>query len=1160
MASQYHHQEVERRWQQAWERDGVFRVSDDQLVNPQYVLDMFPYPSAQGLHVGHPEGYTASDIYARFLRARGKSVLHPMGFDSFGLPAENYAIKTGTHPAKTTADNIENMRRQIKSLGFSYDWEREVITSDPKYYQWTQWIFIQLFKHGLAYEADAPINWCPKDKTGLANEEVVDGKCERCGAAVTKKQIKQWLVKITDEKYIERLLHGLDDLDWPESIKTLQRNWIGRSEGAEIQFPISNSQIPKKSKASNVNSQNNNPVITVFTTRPDTLFGATYMVLSPEHELVDAITTDKQRKAVDQYKKEAAAKSDLERTDLAKDKTGVFTGAYAINPATHKKIPIWIADYVLSSYGTGAIMAVPAHDERDHAFAQKYTLPIIQVIKPPRVMPKMSPPLGSAAAWGMQDSDVEYTCWTGDGEMVNSGEFDGMDSVEFKKKIVAWLAHKSAGRTCLVIHGLSGHKRENWFPWLKDELKKRGWNPIVPTMPGAGHPTQDGWEKEMATHDQEINERSFLVGHSLGCAAILYHLQQKGQQVDTVILVAPTNPLQKWEQLKKNHPSADWDAVMSMNQEGAYDWQKIKSLARRFVIVYSDNDPYVDQESIEYYKLHLPEAEYHLYPGKSHFSETTGGITALPEILQFFPLEPLAKVAINYKLRDWLFSRQRYWGEPIPIVHCEQCKENVESTPWILHFYETPFRKILSGEKTIETRALNPDEPDRYFADIQAGDVIKGVLKGTNESLYLRVTKQYQFRNLEEFHQHRDLLGKLRAHFDPTLEELKEFYALTPDYVDRIQKNGLVAWEFIRIQPGQVPVPEDQLPLELPDVEKYEPTGTGQSPLAAITDWVNTTCPECGGSAKRETNTMPQWAGSNWYFLRYCDPHNDTQLADPEKLKKWLPVNMYIGGAEHAVLHLLYARFIYMFLYDIGTVPQECGEEPFIVLKNQGLIMGEDGQKMSKSRGNVINPDDVVREYGADVLRMYEMFMGPFEDAKPWSTQGIVGVRRFVEKVWESRKKISTEDIEEPMIMHQTIRSVTEKIPAFRFNTCISDLMKWSNAWGEHIGKNEFTTFLKILAPFAPHLAQELWYQLGHDGYIEKEPWPTFDKSKIVETETTYAVQVNGKLRDMITVTAGTEEADVVSAARASEKVDKHLTGEPRKTIFVKDKLVNFVG
>ncbi len=832
MAREYNHQEVERKWQAAWERDGVYHVSDSPASASAYVLDMFPYPSAQGLHVGHPEGYTASDIYSRYLRARGTTVLHPMGFDAFGLPAENYAIKTGTHPAKTTQENIDNMRQQIKRLGFSYDWEREVITSDPRYYKWTQWIFIQLFKHGLAYESDAPINWCPKDKTGLANEEVIDGKCERCGTPVTKKQIKQWLVKITDAKYIERLLHGLDTLDWPESIKTLQRNWIGRSEGAEIKFEILN---PKSETNSNSKAINSKQYITVFTTRPDTLFGATYMVLSPEHQLVDVITTDKQKKTVDKYKKEAAAKSDLERTDLAKEKTGVFTGAYAINPANEKKVPIWIADYVLSSYGTGAIMAVPAHDERDHAFAEKFKLPIVQVIKPARVMPAMNPPMGSAAAWGMGDSDLEYTCWTGDGQMMNSGKYDGLDSVEGKEKIIADLEKKGVGRK-----------------------------------------------------------------------------------------------------------------------------------------------------------------------------------------------------AVNYKLRDWLFSRQRYWGEPIPIVHCEKC--------------------------------------------------------------------------------------------------------------------------------GNVAVPEDQLPLELPNVEKYEPTGTGESPLAAISDWVNTTCPECGGPAKRETNTMPQWAGSNWYWLRYCDPRNNTQLADPEKLKAWLPVDMYVGGAEHAVLHLLYARFIYMFLYDIGAVPQEVGEEPFAVLKNQGLIMGEDGQKMSKSRGNVINPDDVVDKYGADVLRMYEMFMGPFEDAKPWSTQGIVGIRRFVEKVWDVGARTAPDAAaSDDVLVHGTIKSITEKIEQFRFNTCISDLMKWSNAWSGPVNQSEFEIFIMLLAPFAPHLAQELWSQLGHDSYIAQEQWPAYDEFKIVETEITYAIQVNGKVRDTITVPAATDEQGTIQIALQQEKVQKHLKGEPKKTIFVKDKLVNFV-
>ncbi len=1027
MAREYNHQEVERKWQAAWERDGVYHVSDSPASASAYVLDMFPYPSAQGLHVGHPEGYTASDIYSRYLRARGTTVLHPMGFDAFGLPAENYAIKTGTHPAKTTKENIDNMRQQIKRLGFSYDWEREVITSDPRYYKWTQWIFVQLFKHGLAYEAAAPINWCPKDKTGLANEEVIDGKCERCGTPVTKKQIKQWLVKITDEKYIERLLHGLDNLDWPESIKTLQRNWIGRSEGAEIDFNIV-PQLPKKvvllhgfqgdpdtgwkawlipllqqagvevhapklpgddkpqlerhleiidelgvdkdtviighslgcataleyiqqrkAKVGHVilvapplpsarlaeagaypaGVQNYStwsfdasaikrlaarrtiiadlhddkvslpeprqlaqdieaelleevaprphfanrgigpfaaPIIAnavapglttpirVFTTRPDTLFGATYMVLSPEHELVDVITTEEQRTAVEQYKEEAAAKSDLERTELTKYKSGVDTGAKAINPMTGKPISIWIAEYVLSSYGTGAIMAVPAHDQRDFEFAKRHNLEVIPVILPPRHINTdldfaVPPPLAHEIKPGESVMDIQLksvdtkiemlkagqACYPKEGVMINSGMYNHMESADCRRQMLA-------------------------------DLEKKG----------------------------------------------------------------------------------------------------------------------------------------------------------------------VGKKAVNYKLRDWLFSRQRYWGEPIPIVHCEKC--------------------------------------------------------------------------------------------------------------------------------GNVAVPEDQLPLELPNVEKYEPTGTGESPLAAISDWVNTTCPECGGSAKRETNTMPQWAGSNWYWLRYCDPHNDTQLADPEKLKQWLPVNMYIGGAEHAVLHLLYARFIYMFLYDIGTVPQECGEEPFAVLKNQGLIMGEDGQKMSKSRGNVINPDDVVDKYGADVLRMYEMFMGPFEDAKPWSTQGIVGIRRFVEKVWDVGARTAPDAAaSDDVLVHGTIKSITEKIEQFRFNTCISDLMKWSNAWSGPVNQSEFEIFIMLLAPFAPHLAQELWSQLGHDSYIAQEQWPAYDEFKIVETEITYAIQVNGKVRDTITVPAATDEQGTIQIALQQEKVQKHLKGEPKKTIFVKDKLVNFV-
>jgi len=791
MTDRYDHLLIEPKWQKRWTDEAVFRV-EAPGTTASYILDMFPYPSGDGLHVGHPEGYTATDIIARYLRMRGRTVLHPMGWDAFGLPAENAAIKKGIHPRVVTEQNVANFKRQIQSLGLSYDWDREVNTTDPKYYRWTQWIFLQLYKRGLAYEKEAPIWWCPKDKTGLANEEVVDGKCDRCGTTVEKKMLKQWMLKIT--AYADRLLDGLEKLDWPEGIKSLQRNWIGKSEGAEIDFTIDDHHV------------------TVFTTRPDTLFGATYLVLSPEHELVDHITTPPQKKAVEKYIKSVAAKSDLERTSLEKEKTGVFTGAYAVNPVNQEKIPVWIADYVLASYGTGAIMAVPAHDERDHEFAKKFELPIVNVI---------------------HTDDKHDGAWSGEGVMMNSGAYDGLPSEVARIKIVG---------------------------------------------------------------DLERTSR--------------------------------------------------------------------------------------------------------------------------------------AKSTVQFKLRDWVFSRQRYWGEPIPLIHCPTC--------------------------------------------------------------------------------------------------------------------------------GVVPVSEEQLPLTLPDVKKYEPTGTGESPLAAIKDWVNTTCPKCGSKAKRETNTMPQWAGSCWYYLRFCDPHNDQEFASAAALKSWLPVDVYVGGAEHAVLHLLYARFWHKVLFDAGHIPSEVGDEPFKKLKNQGLVLGPDGEKMSKSRGNVINPDDIVTEYGADTLRMYEMFMGPFEDAKPWDTNGIVGVRRFLEKVWRARTRRIDGPV--PDRVHRYVKQVGDGIDQFRFNTCVSDLMKWVNEWkNESVTTAEFETFLNVLAPFAPHLSEELWAELGHADLISKQLWPNYDPSKIKETSVTIAVQVMGKLRSTLQVTAGLTEAEVVTLAKAEPKVAKYLTSTPKKTIFVTDKLVNFV-
>lgn len=846
--SKYPFESIEPKWQKYWDDNKTFKVTEDEKFPKEkrmYVLDMFPYPSAAGLHVGHPEGYTATDIYCRYLRMNGYNVLHPMGYDAFGLPAENYAIKTGTHPKTTTNANIEHFTQQIKSLGFSYDWDRCVSTCDPDYYKWTQWIFLQLYKKGLAYEAETPINWCPSCLTGLANEEVKEGKCDRCGSQVTHKTIRQWILKITD--YADRLDNDLEGLDWPESVKAMQHNWIGKSTGAEVTFTVADKEGKPTDKK-----------LTVYTTRCDTLFGATYMVVSPEHKIISDITTAEQAEAVKKYQEEAAKKSDLERTDLAKDKTGVFSGSYAINPVNGKLIPIWIADYVLISYGTGAIMAVPAHDDRDWDFAKKFNLPIIEVLK--------------------SEVDVQTQAWTQDGIHVNSEFLDGLNKKDAIAKMLEFLEEKKIGRK-----------------------------------------------------------------------------------------------------------------------------------------------------------------------------------------------------AINYKLRDWVFSRQRYWGEPIPLVHCPDC--------------------------------------------------------------------------------------------------------------------------------GTVPVPEEELPLTLPEVKTYQPTGTGESPLAAIDSWVNCKCPKCGKDAKRETNTMPQWGGSCWYYLRYLDPKNEKAFCSPEAEKYWMPVDLYIGGAEHAVLHLLYARFWHKVLFDCGVVTTK---EPFQRLVNQGMITSfafqrknktlvpvdeveeKDGKyyekatgeeleqivaKMSKSLKNVVNPDDEIKAYGADSVRMYEMFMGPLTMSKPWATQGIVGIHRFLEKVWTvSEKPMNDIDIagklEDKALISarktfaQTIKKVTDDTATLNFNTAISQMMIFINEVSKlpEVPKAMWSDFVKVLSPYAPHLGEELWQKLGNSESIAYVQWPTFNEEYTKDDMKTIVVMVNGKKRDTFEAAPGTADDVLKETALARDGVKKFTDGfEIVKCIIVKDKLVNLV-
>ena len=800
----YNHKEIEKKWQRYWEEHKTFKTTEEEAKPNYYALDMFPYPSGQGLHVGHPEGYTATDIISRMKRMQGYNVLHPMGWDAFGLPAEQYALNTGNSPREFTKKNINNFRRQIKSLGLSYDWDREVNTTDPAYYKWTQWIFEQLYKRGLAYEAEIPVNWSPDLGTVVANEEVIDGKTERGGFPVIRKPMRQWVLKIT--AYADRLIDDLDDLDWPEAIKEQQRNWIGRSVGASIKFALENDAETK---------------IEVFSTRPDTIFGASCLVLAPEHDLVAKLTTSEQKAAVDDYIDEVAHKSDLERTDLAKDKTGVFTGSYVINPVNGQKVPVWIADYVLASYGTGAIMVVPAHDERDYEFAKKFDLPIIPVI---------------------EGGNIEQEAYTGEGKHINSDFLNGLNKEDAIAKAIAWLEEKGIG------------------------AKK-----------------------------------------------------------------------------------------------------------------------------------------------------------------------------VNYRLRDWTFSRQRYWGEPIPVIHWED------------------------GETTL--------------------------------------------------------------------------------------------------------VPEEELPLYLPATNDIKPSGTGESPLANLEDWVNVV-DENGRKGKRETNTMPQWAGSSWYFLRYVDPHNHEAIADKAKLEKWLPVDLYVGGAEHAVLHLLYARFWHKFLYDLGVVPTK---EPFQKLVNQGMILGNNHEKMSKSKGNVVNPDDIVEQYGADTLRLYETFMGPLDASIAWSEDGLNGAYKFVNRIWnliiddedKLRDRITTiNDGKLDKVYNQTVKKVTEDYQALHFNTAISQLMVFVNDCykADSLPLEYVEGFVKLIAPIVPHIAEELWTKLGHVGSIAYAKWPTYDESKLVENVVEIVVQVNGKVRQHLQVAKDASREELQTLALNDDKIKQELAGkEVKKVIAVPGKLVSIV-
>ncbi|HPV70628.1 MAG TPA: leucine--tRNA ligase [Candidatus Magasanikbacteria bacterium] len=950
--SRYDSKKIEKKWQKNWQERGLYKTKEDKNKPKFFVLDMFPYPSGAGLHVGHPKGYIATDVVARFKMMQGFNVLHPMGWDAFGLPAENYALKNKVHPSVATEKNIQTFKKQLELLGFTYDWDREVNTTDPTYYKWTQWAFLEMFKRGLVKESYEPINWCPECKTGLANEDLENGLCERCGSVVERKPLRQWVIKITD--YAEKLLNDLDQLpDWEDSIKEMQRNWIGKSEGALVRFWL-------KAGAQKENLE-------IFTTRPDTLFGTTYIVVAPEHPLLTKLEKEiTNLTEVRDYLSQAKNKSDLERTDLAKEKTGIrLEGVTAVNPANGEELPVFVADYVLIGYGTGAIMAVPAHDERDWEFAKKYSLPIREV-----VIKQFGERLSGAI------------------------RRDGVAAVLMYKNKV------------LVLH----------------DKKYNIWR-----LPAGGYESKEN-DQQTLTREilEETKYKNFKIKDFLGTIeanfdvrferGVFRHKYQRGYLVDL---------LDEEENNQVDPDHIDWD----------YFWCDYKEAMKNFAL---NKESWGEEEFVR----RVFESKERCFSGNgvtvnSGFLNGLTTVEAKTKMIAWLEKEKIGQRKIQYKLRDWVFSRQRYWGEPIPLINCEKC--------------------------------------------------------------------------------------------------------------------------------GWVPVPEKDLPLELPKVKQYEPTGTGESPLANIKEWVNTKCPQCGQTARRETNTMPQWAGSCWYYLRYEDPKNNKALVDKQKEKYWSPVDLYVGGAEHATRHLIYARFWHKFLFDIGVVNYP---EPFTKLQHVGLILAEDGRKMSKRWNNVINPNDIVGEYGADAMRLYEMFMGPFGQPCAWNTNGVVGMRRFLEKVWGLFENLTkrgwSEETDRSLKreLEKTVKKITADINDLKFNTAISQLMILVNQLKEDsvVSRADFSKTVQLLAPFAPHLAEELWSSLGNKESVFKSVWPEFNSELAKDETIVLAIQVNGKLRETLEAAAEIGEDQAKILALQSPKIQKWLEGkEPKKVIFVKGKLINIV-
>ena len=1149
----YNFKAIEKRWQKYWEKEKLFQLNISKARRPFYNLMMFPYPSAEGLHVGGVFTFTGVDTFGRYKKLQGFDVFEPIGLDGFGIHSENYAMKIGEHIRDVSRRTEKNFYRQLRAIGNMYDWSRTVETYKPNYYKWTQWLFLQLYKKGLAYRKQAKVNWCPWCKTVLSDEQVIAGRCERCDSLVKKKELNQWFFKITN--YADRLLKNLKWIDWPEDVKINQRNWIGKSEGAIIRFEI---------KDAKEKTTKEKEYLEVFTTRPDTLFGATYLVLAPEHHLFKEIKDQiRNKKAVLSYIEKALNKTEQERKAKEKDKTGIeLKGVRAINPATKKEVPIWVADYVLMDYGTGAIMAVPAHDKRDFEFAKRYKLPIKPVVRESN---------GSRNKLN-KSSKAVLGCFTGEGVSINSGFLNGLETEQSKQKVIKWLEKNGYGKRAvdyklrdwcisrqrywgppipivwcqhcalqqkpvkvLIIHGFEGSGKGNWLSWIKEQLEKIGCEVLVPSIKkrDSSHPTITAWIRQLKPYLYQLDENSIIISHSLGSKAALHLLERNNKKIAKLFLVASAigNPKRDWDWLAKKWRGSDIEALRKF-WEKEINWRKIKGKAKESHIIVSRDDNFIDTYHYKITKLDNLQVE--IWNGFRHFQRKRE-----PALLQ-------------YILRQ--IDSLRYSSKQI-----------------VINFYDNKtWQQILRGQKTVETRALNPNEADRFFGGTKVGDkLILRNIKTLEERAYV-IKNQQIFKGLADLARKQALLKKIFPEFKKRQDRIKvqeiknKYEKLEKGYLQKIQKNGLIAWEIEEAQEA-VPVPEDQLPVKLPPMEDFLPEGKGKGPLAKNEKFVKTKCPICGQEAKRETDVSDPFVDSSWYFFRYPSTEFDDRPFDKRRTEKWLPVDSYIGGKEHTVLHLLYSRFITMVLKDLGYINFE---EPYKRFFGHGLIT-KDGAKMSKSRGNVVNPDEILEKYGADTMRMYLRFVGDFAQGGDWRDSGIDGMARFVKKTWRLFFELEGigDGIENLNMIDKTIKVVGEDIERLSFNTAVARIMEFINWIKEHQTQFNRQQSLKVkktlallLAPMMPHLAEEFWSKLGYKKSIFTYHWPKYNPQNIIEDEIELVVQVNGKVRDKLRVPKNINQAEAEKLAQTSPKIKKWTKGrETKKVIFVPNRLINIV-